>query len=65
MNTEKRIQIVEQDRDRLLAENRALRQVAQAVVDWYENAGDADPDQKSTGSVELWTQARTALKGAA
>ena len=47
----------------LLADNERLRAVAQAVVAWYENAGNADPNQDSPGSVNLWEQARAALKG--
>lgn len=39
------------------------QQLAQAVVDWYENAGNADPDKDSPGSVELWELAKKVLAG--
>lgn len=47
----------------LEAENERYRAFAQRVVAWYENAGNADPDQQSDGSRELWSAARQALKG--
>ncbi len=31
------------------------------VLPWYENAGNADPDQKSAGSVDIWAKCRAAL----
>ena len=34
MNAEKRIQIVEQERDRLLSENRALREALELMLKW-------------------------------
>lgn len=36
--------------------------LAEAVRDWYENAGNSDPTQDSTGSVDLWHLARAFLE---
>ena len=35
--------------------------LAEAIILWYENAGDADPIPPSPGSVHLWSAAREAL----
>lgn len=46
---------------RLMAAAPDLAALAQAVVSWYENAGNEDPDKKSPGSAELWREAKKAL----
>jgi len=38
-----------------------LLTLARDVRDWYENSGNADPHQKSKGSVELWHAAKAAI----
>jgi hypothetical protein len=49
------------DRDRLRERVKELEAFAASVRDWYENAGNADPDRESPGSRELWSAARSAL----
>jgi hypothetical protein len=46
---------------KLIAAAPELYALAKSVVDWYENAGNADPDQDSQGSAQLWSKARAVL----
>ena len=48
----------------LIAAAPDLLAACEAVVQWYENAGNEDPDQQSAGSVDLWAKCRNAAQKA-